>query len=112
MKPWLKSNRIVRCEPLDGYRLRLVFSDGYVGEVDLTPALRGPIFEPLRESGLFRQVAVDGSSIRWPNEADFCPDVLRCWCEHGHVMDPAETDAAFADREEESLVLREDPPHA
>jgi hypothetical protein len=71
--------RIETVEPLDGYVLRLRFSDGSTREVDLGTELWGPVFEPLRELEVFRQVAVDNElgTIVWPNGADMDPDVLR-----------------------------------
>jgi hypothetical protein len=66
---------------LGGYRLRLTFADGLIGEVDLGPKLRGdvgPMFEPLRDEAVFAQVRVDAEfgTITWPNGADLAPDVL------------------------------------
>lgn len=68
-------------EYLGGYRLRLSFADGVVGEVDLASrfaGLLGPMFEPLRDEGFFAQVRVDPElgTITWPNGADFAPEVL------------------------------------
>lgn len=65
--------------PLDGYKLALRFSDGTTREVDLEGELWGPVFEPVRDLLVFRQVAVDRElgTIVWPNGADMDPDVLR-----------------------------------
>jgi hypothetical protein len=70
--------RIETVEPLDGYVLRLGFSDGTTRDVDLEPELWGPVFEPLRDPAVFRQVTVDHElgTIVWPNGADMDPDVL------------------------------------
>ena len=70
--------RIETVEPLDGYVLRLGFSDGTARGVDLEPELWGPVFEPLRDPAVFRQVTVDHElgTIVWPNGADMDPDVL------------------------------------
>ena len=47
-------------EPLEGFRLRLSFSDGTERELDLEAGLWGPVFAPLKEDpDLFRQVRVD-----------------------------------------------------
>jgi|tagenome__1003787_1003787.scaffolds.fasta_scaffold17685571_1 Protein of unknown function (DUF2442) len=71
--------RIETVEPLDGYVVRLGFSDGSTREVDLETELWGPVFKPLRDLDVFRQVAVDNElgTIVWPNGADMDPDVLR-----------------------------------
>ncbi|MGH7912794.1 MAG: DUF2442 domain-containing protein [Candidatus Dormibacteraceae bacterium] len=65
-------------EVLDGFRLRLAFSDGAVGELDLESELWGPMFEPLRDETQFRRVRVDGElgTVVWPNGADLDPESL------------------------------------
>jgi hypothetical protein len=71
--------RIKSVVVLDGFRVRLGFTDGSVGEVDLAPYLRGPVFEPLlHDRKLFAAVRVDPEceTIVWPNGADMDPDVL------------------------------------
>lgn len=71
--------RIRKVECIDGFVVRLVFTDGSVREVDLDPLMRGPVFEPLRaDPELFRKVSVDHElgTIVWPNGADLDPDVL------------------------------------
>jgi hypothetical protein len=82
--------RIRSVEPLDGFVVRLSFTDGTTREIDLEGELWGPVFEPLRaDRELFRQVRVDEElgTIVWPNGADMDPDVL-----HG-AFEPAETAA-------------------
>jgi hypothetical protein len=71
--------RVKHVEALEGYTVRLTFTDGSRRTVDLTPYLRGPVFEPLlRDREAFRQVRVDPElgTIVWPNGADIDPDVL------------------------------------
>ena len=54
------------------------FNDGTSGVVDLTDALWGPMFEPLRDVGLFRRLAVSDSlhTLFWENGADLAPEYL------------------------------------
>ena len=71
--------RISSVQVLEGFRIRLGFTDGSSGDVDLEPYLRGPVFEPLaNDRGLFAAVRVDPEceTIVWPNGADMDPDVL------------------------------------
>ena len=70
--------RVKTVEPVRGYVLRLMFSDGTTRDVDFEPDLWGPVFEPLRDLELFRQVAVDSElgTIVWLNGADMDPDGL------------------------------------
>jgi hypothetical protein len=71
--------RVETVQPLEGYTVELRLTDGTRRVVDLTPYLRGPVFEPiLRDASLFRAVTVDSTlgTIVWPNGADLDPDVL------------------------------------
>lgn len=70
--------RILTAEPLDGWRLRLTFTDELVREVDLSGDLWGPMAEPLRDPDYFAQVQVDPElgTVVWPNGYDLDPDVL------------------------------------
>ena len=66
-----------RVAALEPYRLRIEFSDGVAGEIDLTGRLFGPVFEPLRNRRLFKRVSVDEFGVVcWPNGADLAPDAL------------------------------------
>lgn len=71
--------RIRSVLPLEGFHVKLTFTDGSEREVDLAPYLNGPVFEPLKnDPEIFRSVRVDEElgTIVWPNGADICPDVL------------------------------------
>lgn len=72
--------RVTAVEPLEPYRLRLTFTDGTVGTVDLAGQIvgHGGVFGPLNDRAFFRQVTVDreAGTIAWPNGVDLCPDVL------------------------------------
>lgn len=62
---------------LDGYRVRLTFSDDTSMEIDLEPYLNGPIFEAVRDPATFRQAQIADGAIAWPNGADLDTQVLR-----------------------------------
>ncbi len=70
--------RVEGVEALGAFRLRLVFSDGLVRELDFADALDGPAFEQLREREYFATAHVDPESrtLAWPNGVDLDPDVL------------------------------------
>jgi hypothetical protein len=71
--------RIRTVEPLEGFTVRLEFSDHTTRAIDLEPYLHGPIFEPLRKDPqMFRSVQVDPrmGTLVWNNGADIDPDVL------------------------------------
>ena len=70
--------RVVEVRPLDGYKLWLRFHDGVSGTVDLSAELWGPMFEPLKDTTLFAQVAIhpELETVTWPNGADLAPEFL------------------------------------
>jgi hypothetical protein len=78
MNPTQALPRITRVEPLNGFRLRLAFTDGVIREVDLSDDLWGKLAEPLQDPDYFRQVRVDTElgTVVWPNGYALDPDVL------------------------------------
>ena len=70
--------RIQKANYLNDYIVRIVFTDGAEGEVDLKDELYGEIFEPLKEKSYFSKVFVhpDFHTLCWPNGADFAPEYL------------------------------------
>ena len=69
---------IVGVTYLEDYKLRIEFSDGVIKDVDLKDELYGEMFEPLKNTKLFKQVRVNSetNTIEWPNGADFAPEFL------------------------------------
>lgn len=60
------------------YVIWLRFRDGTAGEVDLRPALWGPVFEPLLELSYIRTFTVhpEFHTLVWPNGADIALEFL------------------------------------
>jgi hypothetical protein len=53
------------------------FEDGVHGEYDMTERLRGPVFVPMRDAGVFAQVRLaEWGAPVWPNGVDIAPDAL------------------------------------
>jgi len=69
---------VIEARYVSGYIVWLRFRDGTAGEIDLEPAFRGPVFEPLRDPAYFRQFRIDADfdTLVWPNGADFDPEFL------------------------------------
>jgi hypothetical protein len=61
---------------IDGYKISLTFDDKKTKVIDIEPYLDKGIFLTLRDPDYFNLVKVKYDTIVWPNEADFCPDVL------------------------------------
>lgn len=58
--------------------LRLTFTDGLIGEVDVLDRMRGPVFEQALTTDGFAQVAIDPETgtVVWPGGSDLAPDTL------------------------------------
>jgi hypothetical protein len=71
----LHIKRVQVCGP---HSLRLVFSDGVEKQVDVSPLIYGPVFEPLRAASYFARVSLDpvAQTVVWPNGADLAPEAL------------------------------------
>jgi hypothetical protein len=69
---------VTGAEYVDAHRIRIRFSNGEQGIVDLSDALWGPVFEPLRDPLAFQrfEVSPEIHTIRWANDADFAPEFL------------------------------------
>ena len=81
------------------FKIAFIYEDGLVAELDFNrhvEDLCGPIAEPLADESFFCQAFIDHGVVTWPNGFDICPDVLRFWCEKGHICEEEETSAHFA----------------
>lgn len=60
------------------YELEIAFNDGRTGVADLSSALAGEVFTPLRDVSLFSRVKVDEDlgTVAWSNGADIAPEYL------------------------------------
>ena len=69
---------VIQAQYQDGYRIWLEFNDGVSGVVDLSDALWGPVFEPLKDIEQFKRFAVSDilHTLVWENDADLAPEFL------------------------------------
>ena len=69
---------VTSATPVDGYRVQVRFDNGREGVADLTEALFGPMFEPLKDPDMFRTLRVDEElrTIVWPNGTDLAPEYI------------------------------------
>lgn len=68
--------RVKNVKPGPDYTVRLWFTNGEQGVLDMKPWLDRGIFRELRDPALFNAVHPDGLSIEWPNTASLCPDTV------------------------------------
>ncbi|MDE0100800.1 MAG: DUF2442 domain-containing protein [Bryobacterales bacterium] len=71
--------RLARAEYLRDYKIHVTFDDGLQGIIDLEDELWGEVFEPLKNTDVFRRFRVDREldTIVWPTGADLAPEFLR-----------------------------------
>lgn len=64
-------------EARDGYRIRLRYSDGTAGEIDLSHLCGRGVFAVWKEPGYFQRVHVTPHrAIAWDDDIELCPDAL------------------------------------
>ncbi len=71
-------HKIVEATPLENYRVRLRFSDGAEGIVDLSGLVGKGIFSAWEDVKFFNSVFIDGEThtVAWEGGIDLCPDKL------------------------------------
>lgn len=70
---------VTEAKALQDFRLRIRFSDGTEGEVDLKDFIATdsrPIVAALRDPGAFSAVRVDMDTVVWDNGFDLAPEFL------------------------------------
>ena len=69
--------RPVKVEALPHYRLRVVYSDGVDGTVDLSRNVGKGVFTPLADPAVFAVVHIGkNGQIAWSDEIEICPDAV------------------------------------
>lgn len=70
--------KVIEAQYAHDFTIRVRFSDGTEGDVDLSQELHGEVFEPLRNIAVFRGFTVhpEFHTLCWPNGADLAPEFL------------------------------------
>lgn len=69
--------RVVDLQVEPNYRLRVRFSEGVMGIVDLSRRPKRGVFAPLQDPNFFAQARIDEfGAVCWPNGADLAPDAM------------------------------------
>ncbi len=86
---------VMRAGYLEGYKIKVTFSTGKSGVVDLEAALWGPVFEPLKDLRAFRRFKVSDvlHTVCWDNGADFAPEFI-----HDQMIEQAQAAETTAPR--------------
>lgn len=69
---------VVGAAVIGEFRLRLLFDDGTVGDVDFSAARWQGVLESLNDPDVFRQARVDpeAGTVVWPGGLDLAPEPL------------------------------------
>lgn len=69
---------ITEARHLHDYVVEVTFNNGRKGLADLSEALKGQVFEPLKEIAQFSRLKVDEEleTITWENGADLAPEYI------------------------------------
>ncbi len=69
---------VIDAKYLDEYKIEVSFSNGRHGIADLSDALRGGVFEPLKDKSFFASFKLDQEleTIVWENGADLAPEYI------------------------------------
>jgi hypothetical protein len=69
--------KLIHAEALPGYRLRLRYVDGVVGDVDLSHLAGKGVFQLWNDPEAFARVSIGtAGEVRWSDEVDLCADAL------------------------------------
>jgi hypothetical protein len=69
--------KLTLVEPQQNYRLRLAYSDGVTGEVDLSHLAGRGVFRLWDDPAAFRRVSIgSGGELHWSDEVELCADSL------------------------------------
>ncbi len=69
---------VTEAKYLHDYVVEVTFNDGRKGHADLSEALKGPVFEPLKDLDKFSRLRVDREleTIAWDSGADLAPEFI------------------------------------
>lgn len=72
--------RPISVSALPNYRIRVAFSDGTGGTVDLSHLAGQGVFKAWKDERFFAGVHLGpGRQIRWSEEIELCPDAVYLW---------------------------------
>jgi hypothetical protein len=71
--------KIINCEPLDDYKVKIIFADGVSGTADLKHLAGKGVFKLWNDYSEFKKVLIHPitKTICWPDEIDLDPINLK-----------------------------------
>ena len=68
--------RVQKVNVLNNSILELEFDNGQKGQFNITPYLKYPVYQPLRDFELFKRAKATMGFVSWNDEIDMSPDNL------------------------------------
>jgi hypothetical protein len=68
--------KVISVDPIEGYKLRIEFSNGRRGVFDVSPYIDRGVFVELKDKAYFRSVRTAFGGIMWPHEQDFSAETI------------------------------------
>lgn len=69
--------KLLHVVPQAGYKLRLEYDDGTIGDVDVSAWIGKGVFQALTDTEVFESVTVgEHGEVRWNDELELCADSL------------------------------------
>lgn len=69
-------NRIKNVEPLEDYKILVIFDNGEKRIKDMKPYLEKGVFKKLKDKKFFESVKLAYGTITWGNDIDLCADSI------------------------------------
>ncbi len=71
-------HKVITVKALANYKVRIRFSDGTEGVIDLSDMVGKGVFSTWKDPKQFAQVFIDPEThtLAWPGGIDLCPDTL------------------------------------
>jgi hypothetical protein len=68
---------------INGYKIKLRFTNGKKGVVSLDPIFRSPknLSEEILRGGMFDKCVLKSGALAWPNGFEICSDTVYLWFE-------------------------------
>lgn len=88
--------KVTKVTPLDGFKLKLRFSDSTEGVLDFSAIVAedGPMVEPLRDPEFFARAFLELGAPTWPNGYDIAPWTAKAEVEAAGALRPVDDNAA------------------
>ncbi len=68
--------QVVEARHISGFIVSTRFDDGTEKQIDVSQWFKGPVFQSLKNSKIFKKFLIEGGTLAWPNGVDIAPEAL------------------------------------